>query len=83
MSTLPGNHSGGWTIGVLRQDSNYRSGLAGSSYALVCFDEDGVEQSDDRDAPGGRFNSDVGEGQAAARRRLRELIEDCSYARLR
>ena len=25
-------------------------------YALVCFDEDGAERGDDRDAPGGRFS---------------------------
>jgi len=30
-----------------------------TSYALVCFDEDGVERSDDRDAPGGRFSEKV------------------------
>ncbi len=28
-------------------------------YALVCFDEDGAERSDDRDAPGGRFSEKV------------------------
>jgi hypothetical protein len=28
-------------------------------YALVCFDEDGVERIDDRDAPGGRFSEKV------------------------
>jgi hypothetical protein len=30
-----------------------------TSYALVCFDEDGAERSDDRDAPGGRFSEKV------------------------
>ena len=28
-------------------------------YALVCFDEDGAERSDDRDAPGGHFSAKV------------------------
>jgi hypothetical protein len=30
-----------------------------TSYALVCFDEDGAERSDDRDAPGERFSQKV------------------------
>jgi hypothetical protein len=29
------------------------------SYALVCFDENGIERADDRDAPGGRFSEKV------------------------
>lgn len=32
---------------------------ADTSYALVCFNEEGAERSDDRDAPGGRFSEKV------------------------
>ena len=32
---------------------------SGTCYALVCFDEEGVERIDDRDAPGGRFSERV------------------------
>jgi hypothetical protein len=35
------------------------------AYALVCFDANGMERADDRDAPGGRFSERVIEGVRA------------------